>query len=316
MSEVKVTLDNQKPIFMFSGQGSQKVSMGNDLNGSRVAQEVLECASDIFKFDVFEVMTKGPQEKLDETRYAQPAIVALSLALCRLLEEQNITPAACLGFSLGQVSALYASRMLTLEQTFHLAKRRSEIMSEAATATKGAMCALLGADEESVKVLCEECSHGEVLVPANYNCPGQIVISGTVEAIERAKAVWESQKKRAMMLATSGAFHSPLMSEAALKFKVYLGGVDFAAPEMPLICNTDARPLMASDAPDHLAAHLTCPVNFMQSIALLKNSGATQFVEVGIGGVLLGLMKRIDKSTERTLIQSVEDVQLFAHNER
>lgn len=316
MSEAHMTLSNDRPIVLFSGQGSQKVGMGNDLDSSEVTRGVLECASDIFGFDVAQLLADGPQEKLDETLFAQPAIVTLSLALYRLMEERGSLPAACLGFSLGQVSALYASGMLDLEQTFRFAKRRSEIMSEAALSTKGAMCALLGADEESVEALCEECADGEVLVPANFNCPGQIVISGTVDAIARAKATWESEKKRAMMLATSGAFHSPLMADAAQELKAYLDNVEFASPKIPLICNVDARPLAASEAAEHLSAHLISPVRFMQSVQMLEGAGAERFVEVGVGGVLIGLVKRINKSTERTLIQSVEDEKLFAENER
>lgn len=316
MSEAQVILNDNQLVFMFSGQGSQKVGMGNDLSCSKVTREVLECASDVFGFDIAQLMAEGPQEKLDETLFAQPAIVAHSLALYRLLEERDIAPAACLGFSLGQVSALYASGMLGLEQALRFAKRRSEIMSEAATLTNGAMCALLGADEESVKALCEKCADGEVLVPANFNCPGQIVISGTVDAIARAKAVWESEKKRAMMLATSGAFHSPLMTEAAQELKAYLEAVEFASPKIPLICNVDARPLAVAEAAEHLSAHLTNPVRFTQSVQMLESAGADQFVEVGIGGVLIGLVKRINKSTERMLIQSVEDGELFAGNER
>lgn len=217
---------------------------------------------------------------------------------------------------MGQVSALYASGMLTLEQTFRFAKRRSEVMAEAAESTRGAMCALLGADEESADALCEECAQDGVLVPANYNCPGQIVISGTAEAIERAKASWEAQKKRAVMLATSGAFHSPLMADAAEKLKAYLDQVEFAEPSVPLICNVDAKPLSAAKAPEHLAAHLTHPVRFSQSVRLLVDAGAKRFVEAGIGGVLVGLVKRIDKDTERTMIESAENARSFIRERR
>lgn len=311
-----VSIDTEKPVLMFSGQGSQKVGIGNDTRGVPSAREVFEAAADSFGFDVFRLISEGPQETLNETRYAQPAVVTLSLALYRILEEHGIEPAACLGFSLGQVSALYASGMLTLEQTFRFAKRRSEVMAEAAESTRGAMCALLGADEESADALCGECSQGEVLVPANYNCPGQIVISGTVEAIERAKTAWEAQRKRAVMLATSGAFHSPLMAEAAEELKAYLEQVEFVEPTVPLICNVDAKPLSAVEAPEHLAAHLTRPVRFMQSAQLLVDAGAKRFVEVGIGTVLVGLVKRIDKSIERTMIESAENAQSFIQERR
>lgn len=304
-------LDNSKPIFMFSGQGSQKVGMGNDLADEPLAQEVFECASDIFGFDVQNTMATGPEETLNDTRYAQAAIIALSLALERILKEKEQVPSAVLGFSLGQIAALHASGMLSLEETFSLAHFRSQVMADAAEHNKGAMCALLGADEKAAQELCDGASQGEVLVAANFNCPGQIVISGSLDAIKRAQQMWTEQKKRSALLATSGAFHSPLMQQAADELYKYLNKMAFKEPQVPLICNLDAKALSAANAAEHLSLHLTHPVRFHQSAQYLLEAGANTYIEVGFGGVLLGLMKRIDKSTNRILIDSKASLDSF-----
>lgn len=304
-------LDNEKPVYMFSGQGSQKIGMGADLKNEPCAQEVFECASDIFGFDIQTMMSEGLQETLNDTRYAQAAIVSLSLALLRMLEKREVEPSAVMGFSLGQVSALYASGMLSLEDTLSFARFRSQAMAQTAENNAGAMCALLGADEDAAQQLCIEASQGEVLLAANFNCPGQIVISGTVDAIARAQQAWSEQKKRSALLATSGAFHSPLMQEAADEVLEYLYKVSFMEPRIPLIDNFDARPLKVSEAAQHLSLHLTYPVLFQQSAEYLLGVGATTFVEVGFGGVLVGLMKRIDKSSIRILIDSKASLDSF-----
>ena len=199
---------------------------------------------------------------------------------------RGVEPAAVLGFSLGQISVLAVSGMLADEEAFALVKVRSELMAEAAAAHPGAMSALLKADEESVRALCEECAEGDVLVPANFNCPGQIVVAGTPAAVECAEAAWAEAGKRSSRLATSGAFHSPLMADAAAGLDAYLEDVAFSEARIPLVCNVDAAPLAAADARDHLVRHLTSPVRFQQSVEALAASGADTFVEAGFGGVL------------------------------
>ena len=208
-----------------------------------------------------------------------------------------------LGFSLGQVSALAVSGMLTDEATFALVKVRSQLMAEAAAAHPGAMSALLKADEDGVQALCEQCAEGDVLVPANFNCPGQIVIAGTPAAVERAEAAWAEAGKRSSRLATSGAFHSPLMASAAEGMAAYLESVEFSEARVPLVCNVTARPLSAADARENLVRHLTSPVRFDASVAALAAAGADTFVEVGFGGVLANLVKRIDKTATRACVQ-------------
>ena len=207
------------------------------------------------------------------------------------------------GLLLGQISALAVSGMLADEEAFALVKVRSELMAEAAAAHPGAMSALLKADEENVRALCEECAEGDVLVPANFNCPGQIVVAGTPAAVERAEAAWAEAGKRSSRLATSGAFHSPLMADAAAGLDAYLEDVAFSEARIPLVCNVDAAPLAAADAREHLVRHLTSPVRFQQSVEALAASGADTFVEAGFGGVLANLVKRIDKAATRACVQ-------------
>lgn len=296
-------LDPAKPVFMLSGQGSQAVGMGADLMELAEVQEAFACASDAFGFDVAHLATHGSPEELSRTRHAQAAIAALSVGIARALAARGAEPAAVLGFSLGQIGALAVSGMLGINETFELAARRAALMSEAAAEHPGAMCALLGADEATARELCEECAMGEVLVVANCNCPGQIVVSGTKGAIGRAQEAWGARKKRSALLATEGGFHSPLLSEASEAFSAYLATVEFSEARIPLICNVDAEPLSAADAPEHLARHLVEPVRFDRSVAFLARAGATDFVETGFGGVLVGLVKRIDKGLARSIVQ-------------
>lgn len=294
------------PVFMLSGQGSQQPGMGQDLFDLSEAQEVFECANDVFGFDVADFIANTSAEKLNDTRCAQPALCVLSVAIARALETRGVAPAAVLGFSLGQISALAVSGMLSNEETFKLVRERSALMAQAAEEYPGAMSALLKADEESVRALCDECAQGQVLVPANFNCPGQIVISGEIAAIARAEEAWALQGKHFSRLATSGAFHSPLMTQAANKLAEYLEDVEFKEPRVPLICNVDTTSLTADCAAEHLVRHLVSPVCFQQSVEMLVQTGAQQFLEVGFGGVLAGLVKRIDKTVGRACVSSRE----------
>lgn len=292
-----------KPVFMLSGQGSQVCGMGADLLDVSEVAEAFACASEAFGFDVAHLAVHGAPERLHRTECAQAAIGALSVGIARALIVRGVEPGAVLGFSLGQIGALAVSGMLPADQAFALAATRARLMERASIEHPGAMCALLGADETAAAEVCASCSDGEVLVIANYNCPGQIVIAGTHAAIARAREMWAARKGRSVVLATAGAFHSPLMHEAAASFAEYLSSVTFSEARIPLVCNVDAEPLAACDAARHLVRHLVEPVRFDASVTRLAHAGAADFVEVGFGGVLVGLVKRIDKSLGRTLVQ-------------
>ena len=297
------TIPAGAPVFLFSGQGSQKPGMGADLMDMPEVRATFACASEVLGFDVADLVINADAAELNDTRNAQPALCVLSVAVARALMARGVQPAAVLGFSLGQVSALAVSGMLTDEATFALVKVRSQLMAEAAAAHPGAMSALLKADEDGVQALCEQCAEGDVLVPANFNCPGQIVIAGTPAAVERAEAAWAEAGKRSSRLATSGAFHSPLMASAAEGMAAYLESVEFSEARVPLVCNVTARPLSAADARENLVRHLTSPVRFDASVAALAAAGADTFVEVGNGCVLANLVKRIDKTATRACVQ-------------
>lgn len=302
---------SQDPVFMFSGQGSQKPGMGLDLLDDPSVAEVFACASDVFGFDVAQMIETVEPEKLNDTRNAQAALATLSIAIGQAVLATGVRPSNLLGFSLGQISALPFAGFLSVEDTLSLVKLRSAAMARAAEENPGAMCVLLGADEQAAQDACDQCAQEEVLVAANYNCPGQIVVSGTTDAIDRVAQYWKDQKKRALRMATSGAFHSPLMEPAAHELDQYLDTLSFARPHTTLISNLDARPLGLAEVKDHLVRHVTHPVRFEQSIKALAGAGATTFVELGFGGVLMGLVKRIDKELVRYNIEDKESFDGF-----
>lgn len=293
------------PVFLFSGQGAQRPGMCADLLDLPEVAQTLACASDVLGYDVAALILSAPAEKLNDTRFAQPAMCALSVGIAHALVARGVAPSAVLGFSLGQVSALAVSGMLSDEQTFAFVGERARLMAEAAASHAGVMSAFLKGTEQEVREVCELCAEGEVLVPANFNSAGQIVVSGAPAAVERAEQAWAAAGKRAKRLATSGAFHSPLMEDAARGIDSYLAEVEFAEPKVPLICNVDALPLTAADAREHLVRQVTSPVLFQQSVEALVADGASDFVEVGYGKVLYNLVKRIDGDVERSYVQDL-----------
>ena len=301
--------DPRLPVFILSGQGAQKPGMGCGLTQIPQVAAALECGSQVFGRDLTYLVTQASAEELGSTLNAQAALAALSLGLSRALMDQDVRPGAVLGFSLGQIPALAVSGMLSDQTMFQLLRKRVELMDQTAQARPGAMSALLKADEASAEKLCRACAQDQVLVPANFNCPGQIVISGDQEAVARAEQAWADGGKRFARLATAGGFHSPLMQQAATEFAAYLEDVDFAQPQIPLICNVNAQPLTPSQAKEHLAAHLVSPVRFSQSVSLLKDAGFTRFTEVGFGGTLSNLVKRVDRGLERACVQDVESLE-------
>lgn len=290
-------------VFMASGQGSQKPGMGADLLDIPEVANVFACASDVLGRDVAALVRDASPEELNDTRNAQIAIAALSIGTGWALMARDIVPDALLGFSLGQISAMVLGGMLTEEAAFALIAERSRLMGEAADANPGVMSALLKITLPEAEALCAQCAEGEVLVPANLNGGGQIVVAGTPAAVERAEEAWAANKGRFSRLATSGAFHSPLMTSAQEPFADYLAQVEFRDSAVPVIGNVHAAPLTAAGARDELVAHLVSPVQLEASVAKLQEAGAKMFAEVGFGGVLANLVKRIDRSAPRAAIQ-------------
>lgn len=293
-----------------SGQGSQKPGMAAALSGRADLDEVFEAASDVCGFDVRAAC--DDEAALADALKVQSALCAASIAAVRAAEAEGAAPDAVAGFSLGQVAALNVAGMLSLEGTFALCAARARAMAEAAAATPGAMCALMGTDDESVGALIEDASHGAVLVAANYNAPGQIVVSGERDAVVRAAEAWRGPGRRASMLAVAGAFHSPLMQPAADALASFLEGMRFDEPRIPLICNVDARPLRAADAAEHMVRQVTSPVLFDRSVAALRAAGVDAYAECGSGAVLCGLVRRTHKEADRYRIESIDDARALA----
>ena len=295
-------------VWMLPGQGAQKPGMGADLLELPQVAQTFALASDVLGLDLADLSRNGSAEDVSRPFNAQALTMAVSVGTGRFLQANGLGPSAVLGFSLGQIGALALAGVLSDEQAFRLLKVRATAMAAACEQVPGGMLALLGADAQDAEELCKECAGGEVLLPANYNCPGQIVISGTEAAIECAGARWKELGNKASRLNTSGAFHSPLMEQAAEAVAEACADLDFREPEVPLICNTDARPFRANEAAARLAAQVKSPVRFSQSVEYLIAQGETDFLEVGFGAVLNGLVKRIDRTTNRMKAGTLDQV--------
>lgn len=304
----------------FPGQGSQAVGMGQDLaEAFAAAREVFQEVDEALKQKLSALMFEGPADTLTLTENAQPALMAVSLAVIRVLERDcgfSFAPhvAYVAGHSLGEYSALAAAGALGLADTARLLKRRGQAMQRAVPVGEGAMAALLGVELDGAKRLAEEAAKGEVCAIANDNGAGQVVISGKKSAIDRAIALASAHGiKRAMPLPVSAPFHSPLMAPAAREMEEALAGIAIAPPKVPVIANVTAEPV--SD-PDRIRALLveqvTGLVRWRETVERFKGLGVTQAVEAGAGKVLTGLAKRIDRELEAVAIGTPADIEAFA----
>jgi len=281
--------------YVFPGQGAQFVGMGKDLyDRSALAKEMFEKANQVLGFRITDLMFSGTDDDLKQTRVTQPAIFLHSTILAALLGD-GFTPAMTAGHSLGEFSALTASGALTFEDGLKLVSKRAMAMQKACEIRPSTMAAILGVDDKVVEDVCA--SINEVVVPANYNSPGQIVISGSNEGIDKAiEALKEKGAKRAIKLAVGGAFHSPLMEPARVELEAAIQSTSFSKPVCPVYQNVNAMP--SSDPATikiNLVSQLTSPVRWTQSVLNMVAGGAVTFVEVGPGNVLQGLVKKIYK---------------------
>jgi [acyl-carrier-protein] S-malonyltransferase len=283
---------------VFPGQGAQFVGMGKDLyEQSALAKSYFEKANDILGFRITDVMFEGDADALKRTEVTQPAIFIHSVVEA-LLEGDSFNPSMVAGHSLGEFSALVAAGVLTFEDGLKLVAQRAQAMQEACGLQRGTMAAVLGLEDAAVEEVCD--SIEGVVVAANYNCPGQLVISGAYEAVEHAcEKMKEAGAKRALILPVGGAFHSPLMAPAKEALASAIEATTFSSPKCPIYQNVSATAVTDSEIlKAQLIAQLTAPVKWTQSVQKMIEDGATSFTEYGPGKVLQGLIKKIDRSAE------------------
>jgi len=297
-----------KVAFCFPGQGSLEEGMGREIaEAFPVAREVYRVGSEASGLDLEALCFETPLERLVKTEVQQPALVATSLAILAAMREGGLEPDVVVGHSVGEFSALAAAGSLGTGEAIGLVRERGLAMAEAASQRPGAMAAILGLADEEVERLCRRIVG---VWPANYNCPGQIVVSGEHAAVEECCAEAESLgARRAVRLKVSGAFHSPLVARAADRLRPALERARFAEPLSPFMSTVTAKIEPAQKIASLLVDQLTAPVRFTQAATELIRSGATIFVEVGPGNVLAGLVKRIDRNVRTMSVNSLESLE-------
>ena len=282
--------------YIFPGQGAQFTGMGLDLyEKSALAQELFEKANKILGFSITDIMFEGTAEQLKETKVTQPAVFLHSVILAKVLGD-DFQPEMVAGHSLGELSALVANGVLTFEDGLKLVSKRALAMQKACEMTPSTMAAVLGLADAVVEETCAEIEG--VVVAANYNCPGQLVISGEIAAVEKAcEVLTEKGARRALLLPVGGAFHSPMMEPARAELAAAIEATEFSKPTCPVYQNVTASAVTNPDEiKKNLMLQLTAPVRWTQCIQAMIADGGTEFIEVGPGKVLQGLMRKIDRS--------------------
>ncbi len=305
--------------FVFPGQGSQQVGMLGELAKEwSVVQETFAQASEVLSYDLWQLVTGGPQDTLNLTENSQPALLAASTAVWRVIKEvANIKPAMMAGHSLGEWSALVCSGVVDFADAIKLVQLRGRYMQEAVPVGEGSMAAIIGLSDDAIADCCKKAGEGQVVTSVNFNSPGQVVIAGHAGAVERAIELCKAAgAKRALPLAVSAPFHTSLMKPAADKLSERINSTRFSAPEIPVVHNVSAKP---ESSPVSIKAlmveQIYSPVRWVECTQALASGGVSRVVEVGPGKVLSGLIKRIDKSLVSTptdtpaQIHALKDIQ-------
>ncbi|MFH1289028.1 MAG: ACP S-malonyltransferase [bacterium] len=291
----------KKLAYIFPGQGVQKVGMGKELFESSVKlRDFFNKSNKILGFDLTNLMFYGPIEELSQTTNTQPAVFTVSMAYLMLLEEYGIHAEISAGHSLGEYSACAAAGIFSWEEGLDLVKKRAELMGNAYPSGYGKMAAVLGGDRNLIKEVCAGVKNIGIVEAVNYNAPGQVVISGETKAVEYAcEELKKRGIKRVIFLNTSGPFHSSLMDKTAGEFLDYMENIKFSSPKIPIISNVTGKPMFEpNEIKKMLALQMKSPVLWDDSMRYILNAGITDFIEVGQGNVLQGLLKRIDPRAE------------------